>query len=529
MLKRYMRLIGGPLMLFVMLATSGCEGGSNNSSQAVTTTTTAGANGSSGTTTTLPSAPWFITEGSTLPTPQIASLFDSQQLFFSVKSSLGSSGDISGGIIPAGVSYQTDSGNPFATNLVNVPVTFAALLGGDQVRPRNVVTSASAYGSVTLDPSSKHISGFIVSSGVVGLSAEIRDGFPGTAGDTVIALEGGPVVWRVPDGTSLSDTQLSRLRSGAYYFSVGSSEFPGGELRGQLNQRLKVALLKGSDEAPPVLTTASGSGFLAVSPTSLQLSGFIRITGLNSPVRSVILHNGAAGINGTSVVILTDSGNGMWSIPPNTTIPPAVAANFSSSELYFNVRTQNFPGGELRGQLLAPTIRIGTAHLLLDGAAPPPSPTASGEGILAWNSVTEQLSGSVTTHNFTGTAAAIQSGATPTTAHDLINLSASPPVAVPPAPGISYALDIQPIFTARCLGGACHSTAGFAPMSLEAGVSYPLVRLLLVPGRAATSYLFQRLTSNSASFPQMPLNRTPLDSTELGLIQNWINKGALNN
>jgi hypothetical protein len=66
-------------------------------------------------------------------------------------------------------------------------------------------------------------------------------------------------------------------------------------------------------------------------------------------------------------------------------------------------------------------------------------------------------------------------------------------------------------------------------MSLEAGVSYPFVRLLLIPGNSASSYLYQRLTVNSSSFPQMPLNRAPLDSNSLGLIKNWIDKGALDN
>lgn len=529
MLRHDVRSFCSVLLLLVLLATSGCQGSISDPSQTAPSPGPTSNSSSPGTASLLPAAPWFITDDSTLTSSQMASLFDTQQLYFRVSNPNNASGNISGGIVPSGVSYQTDAGDPFAANPANAPVTFSALLGGDQVRPRNVVSSASAYGSVTLDPSSKSISGFIVSSGIIGVRAEVRDGFPGTAGDVVVVLEGGPVVWRVPSGTLLNDAQLSRLKSGAYYFSVSSTEFPNGELRGQLNQRLRFALLKGSNEVPPAVSAASGVGFLAVSPTNLQLSGFIKTAGLNSPVRSVILHNGAAGINGTSVVILTNSGNGIWSIPPNTTISPAQVTSFNNSELYFNVRTQTFPGGELRGQLQTPTIKIGTAQLTADATLPAPSQTTTGDGTLAWNSVTEQLSGSVTTINVAGTAASIQSGQSSATARDLIHLSSSSPVTVTPVPGISYALDIQPIFTARCLGGACHSTAGFAPMSLEAGVSYPFVRLLLVPGNSAASYIFQRLTVNSTSFPQMPLNRTPLDSTELGLIQNWINKGAVNN
>jgi hypothetical protein len=393
-----------------------------------------------------------------------------------------------------------------------------------------VITRATGYGSVTLNPVTRQINGFIVSSGIAGTGARIQDGLPGTAGGIIVTLEGGPVVWTVPANTLLSDLQLARLQAGSYYFTVTSTAFPDGELRGQLNQQVRIANLKGGSEVPPVTTSGTGAGFLAVNSLTLEFTGFVKVSGLSSTATSVILHVGSENVNGASIIILANSGNGIWSVPPHTVLSSAQVANFNNTELYFNVRTISHPGGELRGQLLKPAIRIGKA-LLSAAAAPAPAATAAtGEGILAWDSVTEQVSGSVKTSRVDTVSAFIQSGTTIASGVDLLPLSTNSPVAVTPTPGISYALDIQPIFTGRCLGGACHSTGGFAPMSLESGVSYAFVRPLLVPGNSAKSYLFQRLTvSNPPSFPQMPLNRAPLGATDLALIQDWINKGAPNN
>jgi len=470
---------------------------------------------------------WFVPEGSTLSSTQMTTLFDTNQLYFNVQSSANINGEIRGEITPLSSVYPTDAGDPFAPNPANNPLTFAAILGGDQVRPRNVVSAANGYGSVTLDPLSKRLSGFIVSSGISGISARIHDGLPGSSGAIVLALEGGPVVWTVPANTLLNDSQIARLSSGAFYFSVQSDAFPDGEIRGQLNQQVRVASLQGSSEVPPVTTTASAVGVLALTQSSNQFSGFVKVAGLSSPIQSVALHIGAAGTNGTGITFLENRGGGLWSIPAHTILSSAQVASFNNDELYFNVHTDNNIGGELRGQLLRSTVRIGTATL--DGAreVPPVSTPATGTGILAWNSVTGQLSGSVTSDKLNGTAAYIQSGTATTTGPVVTSLGTSSPVTVAPSAGISFVLDIQPIFNSRCSGVACHTAGGIAPMSLEPAVAYVNVSTRVVPGNSAASTLYQRLTG--VIQPQMPLVGGPLSPTSLNLIKNWIDNGALNN
>ena len=110
--------------------------------------------------------------------------------------------------------------------------------------------------------------------------------------------------------------------------------------------------------------------------------------------------------------------------------------------------------------------------------------------------------------------------------------------ALTPAP-VSFAADVQPIFTANCT--TCHS--GGAPpagLDLSAGNAYAdtvnvasfematLDRVL--PGDAANSYLVRKINGGPGiSGSQMPLAAPPLSSTDIGTITNWIIQGALNN
>lgn len=115
--------------------------------------------------------------------------------------------------------------------------------------------------------------------------------------------------------------------------------------------------------------------------------------------------------------------------------------------------------------------------------------------------------------------------------------------APPTGETVSFAADIQPIFNAHCTD--CHRAGGLADISgialrLVEGVSYDLLvdqpssqrsdLTLVVPGDAAASLLFLKVSSNTPPVgATMPLNRARLSSTDLGLIRDWIDQGALNN
>lgn len=114
-----------------------------------------------------------------------------------------------------------------------------------------------------------------------------------------------------------------------------------------------------------------------------------------------------------------------------------------------------------------------------------------------------------------------------------------PPTTTPPA-NVSFANQIQAIFNANCI--VCHATGGIADaiMHLNTGESFaalvnqPSVQnanlTRVVPGNSAGSLLFQKISSNSPPVgARMPLGMAPLSQSDIDLITNWINQGALNN
>lgn len=99
-----------------------------------------------------------------------------------------------------------------------------------------------------------------------------------------------------------------------------------------------------------------------------------------------------------------------------------------------------------------------------------------------------------------------------------------------------FASDIQPIFTATCATGSCHSRATHqaglvlqAPDSYASLVNVPSTRepgrLRVAPGNADTSTLV-RAIEGTGSVQRMPLGRPPLTPNQIGTIRNWVNQGA---
>lgn len=107
---------------------------------------------------------------------------------------------------------------------------------------------------------------------------------------------------------------------------------------------------------------------------------------------------------------------------------------------------------------------------------------------------------------------------------------------------ISFADNIQTIFTASCAISGCHVAGGGAPMSLAAGEAYGnLVNqgvvvglgagaggIRVIPGDSAKSVLFMKVSGTTAG-PQMPIIGGPLSADKQGLIKVWIDMGAENN
>lgn len=107
--------------------------------------------------------------------------------------------------------------------------------------------------------------------------------------------------------------------------------------------------LSGSEQNPPVTTSASGSGTITVKDDK-SVSGSVKTSGVVGTAAHI--HMAPAGRNGPVIITLTKSSDGnTWSVPAGARLTDAQYNAYKSGGLYVNVHSAKNKGGEVRGQL----------------------------------------------------------------------------------------------------------------------------------------------------------------------------------
>ena len=107
--------------------------------------------------------------------------------------------------------------------------------------------------------------------------------------------------------------------------------------------------LSGAQEVPPVSTSASGSGTITVNDDK-SVSGSVKTSGVTGLAAHI--HIAPAGRNGPVIVPLTKGSDGStWSVPAGARLTDAQYDAYKAGNLYVNVHSAAYKGGEIRGQL----------------------------------------------------------------------------------------------------------------------------------------------------------------------------------
>ncbi len=177
---------------------------------------------------------------------------------------------------------------------------------------------------------------------------------------------------------------VAAAEAGNLYFNVHTEEFAGGEIRGQLTissdetvEGVRTIVLDGGLDAAQEPNGASdsaatGTGQVTITvdadgnatySSTLDISGISPselITLGNGALSAIHLHNAPAGQNGPVLQdLIVDAGGDVEGNSGFTTTvsmaevadDAAFIAAADAGNLYFNVHTADFPGGEIRGQL----------------------------------------------------------------------------------------------------------------------------------------------------------------------------------
>ena len=113
------------------------------------------------------------------------------------------------------------------------------------------------------------------------------------------------------------------------------------------SQEVKIAL-SGSQQVPPVTTSASGSGTITIGADK-AVSGSVTTTGVTAIAAHI--HQAAAGQNGPVIIPLTKTADNVWSVPAGAKLTDEQFTAFKAGNLYVNVHSAANKGGEIRGQL----------------------------------------------------------------------------------------------------------------------------------------------------------------------------------
>lgn len=112
---------------------------------------------------------------------------------------------------------------------------------------------------------------------------------------------------------------------------------------------LSTAVLSGASEVPPNNSAASGTAKIAINTAANTLSFVISYIGLSSAEAGAHIHGPAdVGVN-AEVLFALPPGNpktGVWNYPESA------EADILAGRTYINIHSQNFLGGEIRGQIM---------------------------------------------------------------------------------------------------------------------------------------------------------------------------------
>ena len=122
-------------------------------------------------------------------------------------------------------------------------------------------------------------------------------------------------------------------------FAVGSGPAMAGPVHVTLN---------GSQEVPPVQTSATGTGTITINDDK-SVSGSVMTKGVKGTMAHI--HEAAPGQNGGVAIPLTKKGDNEWAVPDGAKLNDEQYKAFKAGNLYVNVHSDANKGGEIRGQL----------------------------------------------------------------------------------------------------------------------------------------------------------------------------------
>ncbi|HWW03514.1 MAG TPA: TIGR03118 family protein [Candidatus Acidoferrum sp.] len=233
-----------------------------------------------------------------------------------------------------------------------VPLRIAMTLNGASEVPA-VNTPATATGSLTLVGNELYYD--ISYSGLQGPATASH--IHGPADPTLPA--GVIIPLNTPTGTSgnisgtvfVNPTNMAYLLAGLTYINIHTTSNASGEIRGQIYPSQFGAAMSGANEVGPTASPGTGTGSMTILNSTLTYN--ITFTNLLSPATVAHIHGPATTSQNAGVLIpFSPPAASSGTISGTAALTSQQLLDIVSGLTYANIHTTNYPGGEIRGQLL---------------------------------------------------------------------------------------------------------------------------------------------------------------------------------
>ncbi|MEZ4386876.1 MAG: CHRD domain-containing protein [Candidatus Krumholzibacteriia bacterium] len=123
---------------------------------------------------------------------------------------------------------------------------------------------------------------------------------------------------------------------------------------GALAETVFEATLGGNQEVPPNASPATGTATITLSDDQTSATYTVEFSGLEGDQTAAHFHQAPAGSNGGVVFALAVGSpiGGVWPLSASD------VAALLAGEIYVNVHSTMFPGGEIRGQFVESSVTV---------------------------------------------------------------------------------------------------------------------------------------------------------------------------
>jgi Cu/Zn superoxide dismutase len=233
---------------------------------------------------------------------------------------------------------------------------FSSTLNGYQVVPL-VTSPATSTGTVLLSAAEDRITVTLSYSGLTGAATAAHIHGPAGAGANAGVLFDLSSSLPINNGGATEQTltiapaQVVQLKAGQLYLDVHSSNYPNGEIRGQVlpvPPRKFEAALTGFQVSPPTFSPGTGKALILMNPTEDQITVNAEFGGLLNVATAARLEHFPFGFPLFPLDGLEAATHGIVA-EQSFALTPQQAALLKGREFRIAIPTLSFPGGEIGG------------------------------------------------------------------------------------------------------------------------------------------------------------------------------------